>query len=61
VLKLEYQEIRGTSEFLEKVCNGPWDDDFVVVPAGHDASLADFKMLHPAVRTKVFRQVRESG
>jgi hypothetical protein len=61
VFKLEYQEIRGTSEFLEKVCNGPWDDDFVVVPAGHDASLADFKMLHPAVRTKVFRQVRESG
>jgi hypothetical protein len=45
VLKLDFQEIKGTPEFLTKICNGPWDDDFVVAPAGHTISLADFKMV----------------
>jgi hypothetical protein len=45
MLKLDYQEIRGTPEFLSKICNGPWDDDFVVAPAGHTIRLADFNMV----------------
>lgn len=56
VLKLDFQEIRGTSEFLTKICNGPWDDDFVIAPAGHTISLADFKMVtSPATHTVVVR------
>ena len=42
-LGLDYQEIRGTPEFLSKICNGPWDDDFVVAPPGCTVTLADFK------------------
>jgi hypothetical protein len=45
LLKLDYQEIRGTPGFLSKICNGPWDDDFVVASAGQTISLADFKMV----------------
>lgn len=45
VLNLDYQEIRGGSEFLSKICRGPWDDDFVVAPVGHTINLADFKMI----------------
>ena len=40
---LDYQEIRGTPEFLAKICNGPWDDDFVIAPPGCTVELADFK------------------
>lgn len=43
-LKLDYREIRGTPEFLAKICNGPWDDEFVVAPPGHTVQLADFKL-----------------
>lgn len=42
-LNLDYQEIRGTPEFLAKICNGPWDDDFVVASPGCTVELADFK------------------
>jgi hypothetical protein len=42
-LNLDYQEIRGNPEFLAKICNGPWDDDFVVAPPGCTVTLADFK------------------
>jgi hypothetical protein len=45
VLNLDYQEIRGAPEFLSRLCNGPWEDDFVVAPAGHIINLADFKMI----------------
>jgi hypothetical protein len=41
---LTYQEIKGTPEFLRKICNGPWDDEFVVVPPGHTIRLEDFGM-----------------
>ena len=43
-LKLDYQEIKGTPEFLAKICNGPWDDEFVVAPPGHTVQLTDFKL-----------------
>jgi hypothetical protein len=43
-LNLYYQEIKGTTEFLEKMLNGPWDDEFVVAPPGHTIRLEDFGM-----------------
>lgn len=39
---LNYQEIKGTPEFLRKICNGPWNDEFVVAPPGHIIRLEDF-------------------
>lgn len=41
-LNLNYQEIKGTPEFLRKICNGPWDNEFVVAPPGHAVRLEDF-------------------
>jgi hypothetical protein len=43
-LNLYYQEIKGTPELLRKICNGPWDDEFVVAPPGHTIRLEDFGM-----------------
>ena len=43
-LNLYYQEIKGTPEFLKKMCNGPWDEEFVVAPPGHPIRLEDFGM-----------------
>ena len=43
-LNLYYQEIKGTPELLGKICNGPWDDEFVVAPPGHIIRLEDFGM-----------------
>jgi len=42
---LNYQEIKGTPEFLGMICNGPWDDEFVVAPPGHTIHLEDFGIL----------------
>ncbi|MGD8986108.1 MAG: DUF1638 domain-containing protein, partial [Desulfobacteraceae bacterium] len=42
---LYYQEIKGTPEFLGMICNGPWDDEFVVAPPGHTIHLEDFGIL----------------
>ncbi len=41
---LHFQEIKGTPELLLKICDGPWDDDFVVIPPGHTIRLNDFGM-----------------
>jgi len=43
-LNLSYQEVKGTPELLGKICNGPWDDEFVVAPPGHTIRLEDFGM-----------------
>ena len=42
---LNYQEIKGTSEFLRKICNGPWNDEFVVASSGHAICLEGFGMV----------------
>jgi hypothetical protein len=44
-LNLSYHEIKGTPELLAKICNGPWDDGFVVAPPGHKIRLEDFGIL----------------
>ena len=31
---LRYEEIEGASDLVRKLINGPWDDEFVVVPPG---------------------------
>ena len=38
-LGLTYQAIKGTPRLLGKICNGPWDDDFVVAPPRHTIRL----------------------
>jgi hypothetical protein len=43
-LDLDYQEVKGTTEFLKKIVTGPWDDSFVVVPPGHRVALEDFNL-----------------
>ena len=41
-LNLRYEEIPGSTAFMEKIANGLWDDEFVVVPAGRPISFYDF-------------------
>lgn len=43
-LSLSYQEIKGTPQLLAKICNGPWDDEFVVASPGHKIRLEDFEL-----------------
>jgi hypothetical protein len=43
-LKLDYQQISGTKDFMEKILKGPWDDDFIVAPPGYTISIEDFGM-----------------
>jgi Protein of unknown function (DUF1638) len=61
VFKLDYQEIRGTPEFLSKICNGPWDDDFVVAPAGHTIRLSDFKLVASGDTPAIGRYMLKNG
>jgi hypothetical protein len=42
---LSYHEIEGTTEMLEKMVNGPWDDGFVVAPPGHKITMEDFGLI----------------
>jgi len=44
-LNLDYEEIKGTPELLGKICNGPWDDEFVVASSGHAICLEGFGMV----------------
>jgi hypothetical protein len=31
---LRYEEIEGATTLVKKMINGPWDDEFIVVPSG---------------------------
>jgi hypothetical protein len=57
---LYYQEIRGTPALLQKICNGPWDDEFVVAPPGHIIHLDDFGMI-PAREQQPMGPLRENN
>ena len=59
-LNLYYQEIKGTPELLGKICNGPWDDEFVVAPPGHTIHLEDFGMV-PAREQQPIGLLREQN
>jgi hypothetical protein len=39
---LRFEEICGSRELVAKMLNGPWDEDFVVVPAGQGISYEAF-------------------
>lgn len=39
---LNYEEIPGSSALIEKMIDGPWDNEFVVVPPGRAISYFDF-------------------
>lgn len=40
---LRYEEIKGSKELVEKMVYGPYDEDFVVAPPGHQISYLDFR------------------
>lgn len=42
-LGLRYDEIKGTTRLIEKMLQGPWDDEFIVAPPGHTILLKDFE------------------
>lgn len=42
---LLYEEIPGSPELIKKTLYGPWEEDFVVVPAGQTVTLDDFAPL----------------
>ncbi len=39
---LHFEEIRGDNTLIEKMVNGPWQDDFVVLPPGETIKFDDF-------------------
>jgi hypothetical protein len=41
-LKLVYEEITGSTAFMDKIADGLWDKEFVVVPPGQAVSFSDF-------------------
>jgi hypothetical protein len=40
---LRFEEIEGSLRLVLKMINGPWDDDFVVIPPGRAVSFLDFR------------------
>jgi hypothetical protein len=47
--ELRYEEIPGSTTLIQKMLNGPWDDDFVVVRPGETISYAHFKTMATAM------------
>lgn len=39
---LRYEEIEGSHRLVEKMIDGPWDEEFVVVPPGRAIAYGDF-------------------
>lgn len=39
---LRFEELQGSNSLIRKLLNGPWDDEFVVVPPGETIRYADF-------------------
>jgi hypothetical protein len=40
---LHYEEVPGSNALIKKMIDGPWGDDFVVVPPGQTITYLDFK------------------
>lgn len=47
--ELRYEEIPGSTALIQKMLNGPWDDDFVVARPGEIITYADFKTTTTAI------------
>jgi hypothetical protein len=43
-LNLKYEEIRGTTQLMRRMLNGPWDDKFITAPPGYVVTFDDFKI-----------------
>lgn len=41
-LNLRYEEIPGSPVLMERIANGDWNEDFVVIPPGHTVTFEDF-------------------
>jgi hypothetical protein len=46
-MNLKYEEITGSKDLINKMINGPWDDDFVVARPGEKISFKDFNSTVP--------------
>jgi hypothetical protein len=40
---LRYEEIPGSNALIQKMIQGPWDEDFIIVGPGETVTFADFK------------------
>jgi hypothetical protein len=47
--ELRYEEIPGSTTLIQKMLNGPWDDDFVVARPGETITYAHFKTTATAI------------
>ena len=45
---LRYEEITGSTALLTKLVQGPWDEDFVLVPPGRAITFSHFRETAPA-------------
>jgi len=45
---LRYEEIPGSTALLRRLVDGPWDEDFVVVPPGETITFAHFRDVAPS-------------
>ena len=43
--KLRYEEIEGSTSLVTKLINGPWEDEFIVVPPGGVIGFEHFRGL----------------
>ena len=41
--QLRYEEVQGSNRLIEKLLQGPWDDEFVVAEPGQTIAYADFQ------------------
>lgn len=41
--KLRYEEMEGSSDYLQKLLDGPWEDDFVIVENGQEIAMELFQ------------------
>lgn len=39
---LRFETIKGSTHLINKMLNGPWDDEFIVASPGHTIAFADF-------------------
>jgi hypothetical protein len=39
---LKFEEIKGATTFVDKMIKGPWDEEFIVAPPGHEITFEAF-------------------
>lgn len=57
MLGLHYLVIEGSLDYFQKLLVGPWDEDFVILEAGEEISLAHLIMDTAAAQTTLTRRL----